>query len=98
MCIFRKKNDNHRTFRAVKWASTNGKVKNHAMYLPCNHRGECTIENGCRCVTVDNLCTKYCPCNFECRNRFPGCRCSSGTGFFDYNFKKVFHNFTRLDL
>lgn len=75
---YRKKGDSHRTFRAVKWASTNGKVENNCMYKPCSHKGECKKENGCRCVTVENLCTKYCPCSDECQNRFPGCRCAPG--------------------
>uniref|UniRef100_A0A915D781 [histone H3]-lysine(27) N-trimethyltransferase n=1 Tax=Ditylenchus dipsaci TaxID=166011 RepID=A0A915D781_9BILA len=74
----KKKGDSHRTFRAVKWANTNGKVENNCMYKPCNHKGECKKELGCRCVIVENLCTKYCPCSDDCQNRFPGCRCAPG--------------------
>ncbi|KAI1711611.1 SET domain-containing protein [Ditylenchus destructor] len=74
----KKKGDTHRTFRAVKWASTNGKVENNCMYKPCTHKGECRKELGCRCVIVGNLCTKYCDCSDDCQNRFPGCRCAPG--------------------
>ncbi|KAI1701272.1 SET domain-containing protein [Ditylenchus destructor] len=74
----KKKGDTHRTFRAVKWASTNGKVENNCMYKPCTHKGECRKEFGCRCVIVGNLCTKYCDCSDDCQNRFPGCRCAPG--------------------
>lgn len=50
--------DQHRTFRAVKWAKTEGKVGNTHVYEPCSHSGPCSPENNCSCVSVDNLCTK----------------------------------------
>ncbi|EJW73108.1 hypothetical protein WUBG_15985, partial [Wuchereria bancrofti] len=49
--------DQHRTFRAVKWAKTEGKVGNTHVYEPCSHTGPCSAENNCSCVSVDNLCT-----------------------------------------
>lgn len=76
----KKKNmkDKHRLFRSVKWARTEGKVRNSHVYEPCHHPGKCTIENGCSCVRVDNLCTKHCACPENCVHRFPGCRCAPG--------------------
>lgn len=76
----KKKNtkDKHRLFRSVKWARTEGKVRNSHVYEPCHHAGKCTIENGCSCVRVDNLCTKHCACPENCVHRFPGCRCAPG--------------------
>ncbi|VDN26958.1 unnamed protein product [Gongylonema pulchrum] len=59
--------DQHRVFRSVKWAKTEGKVRNTHVYEPCSHAGPCSTENNCTCVLVDNLCTK-----------FPGCRCAPG--------------------
>ncbi|VBB31969.1 unnamed protein product [Acanthocheilonema viteae] len=76
----KKKNmkDQHRTFRAVKWAKTEGKVGNTHVYEPCSHSGPCSVENNCSCVSVDNLCTKFCRCGEQCKYRFPGCRCAPG--------------------
>uniref|UniRef100_A0A8R1XZD7 [histone H3]-lysine(27) N-trimethyltransferase n=1 Tax=Onchocerca volvulus TaxID=6282 RepID=A0A8R1XZD7_ONCVO len=76
----KKKNmkDQHRTFRAVKWAKTEGKVGNTHVYEPCSHSGPCSAENNCSCVSVDNLCTKFCRCGEQCKYRFPGCRCAPG--------------------
>ncbi|VDN06654.1 unnamed protein product [Thelazia callipaeda] len=76
----KKKNlkDQHRTFRAVKWAKTEGKVGNTHVYEPCSHPGICSTENNCSCVSVDNLCTKFCRCGEQCKYRFPGCRCAPG--------------------
>ncbi|VIO98663.1 SET domain containing protein [Brugia malayi] len=76
----KKKNmkDQHRTFRAVKWAKTEGKVGNTHVYEPCSHIGPCSAENNCSCVSVDNLCTKFCRCGEQCKYRFPGCRCAPG--------------------
>lgn len=56
--------DQHRTFRAVKWAKTEGKVGNTHVYEPCSHAGPCSAENNCSCVSVDNLCTKL-VCNLQ---------------------------------
>uniref|UniRef100_A0A6V7VSD2 [histone H3]-lysine(27) N-trimethyltransferase n=1 Tax=Meloidogyne enterolobii TaxID=390850 RepID=A0A6V7VSD2_MELEN len=75
---YRKNRDSHRTFRAMKWANTNGKVENGGMFKPCQHKGDCREEHGCYCIRVNNLCTKYCGCSDECENRFPGCRCAPG--------------------
>uniref|UniRef100_A0A914ZF37 [histone H3]-lysine(27) N-trimethyltransferase n=1 Tax=Parascaris univalens TaxID=6257 RepID=A0A914ZF37_PARUN len=70
--------DQHRTFRATKWASTEGKVTNHHNYEPCNHSGPCSEENNCNCVIVGNVCAKFCRCGDHCCYRFPGCRCGPG--------------------
>ncbi|KAH7717202.1 SET domain containing protein [Aphelenchoides avenae] len=74
----KKARNHHRNFRAIKWSSNRGKVENQSVYLPCQHEGPCSKENGCRCVGVDNLCTKYCACQEDCPYRFPGCRCAPG--------------------
>lgn len=75
----RKTRDTHRAFRAVKWANTNGQVENGSMFKPCRHKGECHEDNAeCYCIRVNNLCTKYCACSEDCKNRFPGCRCAPG--------------------
>ncbi|MFH4981409.1 hypothetical protein AB6A40_008118 [Gnathostoma spinigerum] len=76
----RKRNhkDPHKTFRAVKWAKTEGKVQNSHVYKPCSHSGPCSAESDCYCVSMDNLCTKYCACGEQCKYRFPGCRCGPG--------------------
>ncbi|MCP9264688.1 Histone-lysine N-methyltransferase EZH2 [Dirofilaria immitis] len=73
-----KRRNQHRTFRAVKWAKTEGKVGNTHVYEPCSHSGPCSVENNCSCVSVDNLCTKFCRCGEQCKYRFPGCRCAPG--------------------
>ncbi|VDK22466.1 unnamed protein product [Anisakis simplex] len=49
--------DQHRTFRATKWASTEGKVTNRHNYEPCSHKGPCSDQN-CNCVIVGNVCAK----------------------------------------
>jgi len=74
----RKGKDTHRTFRAMKWANTNGRVENTGMFKPCKHEGPCREGENCYCVSANNLCTKYCGCSDECENRFPGCRCATG--------------------
>uniref|UniRef100_A0A1I7Y6G7 [histone H3]-lysine(27) N-trimethyltransferase n=1 Tax=Steinernema glaseri TaxID=37863 RepID=A0A1I7Y6G7_9BILA len=68
----------HRLFRAVKWSTDQGEVKNKKPYRACNHPGICSKDNGCPCVAVDNLCTKYCGCGVGCKYLFPGCRCAPG--------------------
>ncbi|KAL3094437.1 hypothetical protein niasHT_025913 [Heterodera trifolii] len=71
-----RKKDNHRQFRAIKWANTNGTVENHGRFIPCKAKCDCR-SSACHCVKVNNLCTKYCGC-VDCGNRFPGCRCAPG--------------------